>query len=269
MKKTLFILFIFTHIVYSQQEPGLYSKLKNSFVAFEYEKTIALANEMLLSKDSLADDILVEVLRMQAIAYFSLDDLTNAEISFTKVLEIRPNFTLNESETSPKIISFYDKIKLDYLSEQMNHNSIDNKKDQDQVHEMQQTLAKYKAGMLRSLVLPGWGHYYVDQSDKALLLNIASLLTLAPGVYYAIQTEKYERDYLNESYEKKIESSYRKYNNAYKNRNYFLAAYSIVWLYAQYDYFFSDHMGPNSNFFVTLGSDAINHSPQIQFYITF
>ena len=171
MKKILLVILFFIHLGFSQQEPELLPKLKNSFVAFEYEKTIVLADSVLLSKDSLSGNDLVDVLRMQAIAHFSLDNLTEAENSFLNILEIIPNFTLSESETSPKIIAFYNKIKLEYLSGQVNHNPNNENKEQARIIELQQTLENYKAGMLRSLVLPGWGHYYIDEDVKGLILN--------------------------------------------------------------------------------------------------
>jgi len=269
MKKIIFVILFFIHLGFSQQEPELLPKLKNSFVAFEYEKTVALADKILLNKDSLTENDLVEVLRMQAIAHFSLDNLTKAENSFLNILEIIPNFTLSESETSPKIIAFYDKIKLEYLSKQVNHNPGNKIDEQVQIIKLQKALESYKKGILRSLVLPGWGHYYVNESDKGLILNLGALLTLAPGVYYAIQTENYEKEYLNTTHEGKIESRYRRYNNAYKNRNNFLTAFAVIWLYSQYDYFFTDRGDIQSNFQISIDQNNFNTIPQIHFFIHF
>jgi len=241
MKKILFTILFFIHLGFSQQEPELLLKLKNSFVAFEYEQTVTLADSILLSRELLSEKDLIEVLRMQAIAHFSLDNLQLSENSFLSILEIQPNFTLNENETSPKIIAFYDKIKLDYLGQKIDTDPGKLEAEQYHLTQMQNALRDYKSGMLRSLIIPGWGHYYINEDSKGLILNIGALLTLAPGVFYAIQTEKYEKEYLNMTDEDKIESSYRRYNNAYKNRNGFLVAFTVIWLYSQYDYFFTEH----------------------------
>lgn len=268
MKKILLLLF-FIQIGFTQQEQDQFSELKDSFEAFEYQKTISLSNEILSSKDSLTNDVLADVLRMQAIAYYSLDDLSDSQISFLKILEIKPNFILNESETSPKIVAFFDKIKLNYLSEQMSQNPPGEDSEKEKIITMEEQLQKYRAGMLRSLVLPGWGHYYIQEENKAIILNMATILTLTPGIYYYIQTEKYEKEYLNESYTKKIESKYGKYNNAYKNRNYFLTAFTILWLYTQYDYFFASHDEFMSEISVSLNSAGPARNLQLQFSINF
>ena len=99
--------------------------------------------------------------------------------------------------------------------------------------------------MLRSIVLPGWGHYYIDESSKARLLNIASVLTLAPGLYYVFKTNDLEKKYLNETAQGKIDYRYKKYNDAYHYRNYFITAYGLIWLYTQYDYFFRNNLPDN------------------------
>ena len=269
MKKILFVILFFIHLGFSQQEHELLPKLKSYFVAFEYEKTINLADSILLSRDLLAENDLVEVLRMQAIAHFSMDNLTDAENSFLNILEIIPNFILSESETSPKIIAFYDKIKLEYLSRQVNHNPNMENDDQSRIIKIQDAIRSYKAGMVRSIVLPGWGHYYIDEDGKGLILNLGAILTIAPAVFYALQTEKLEKEYLNTTHEGKIASRYRRYNNAYKNRNNFLAAFAVIWLYSQYDYFLTDHVDVNSNFQIFFNNNGLNPSPQIQFFIHF
>jgi len=269
MKKILFIILFFIHLGFTQQEPELLPKLKHSFGAFEYEKTVIIADSILQSKAILSEADLIEVLRMQAIALFSLDNLNRAERTFLSILEIMPNFTLSESETSPKIIAFYDKIKLEYLSQQFDQVPEENVAEDTQLRNMKEALDNYKSGMLRSLILPGWGHYYINENDKGLILNIGSLLTLAPGIYYTIQTAKYEKEYLNTTHEGRIESSYRRYNNAYKNRNNFLIAFAALWLYSQYDYFFTDHESINTDQQILLDYNTRQHAAQFQFVLTF
>jgi hypothetical protein len=269
MKKILFVILFFIHAGFSQQEPELLPKLKQSFVAFEYEKTIILADSILQSGDSLSQDDLVEVLRMQAIALFSIDNLEQAENSFLGILEIVPNFTLDESETSPKIIAFFDKIKLDYLSQRINHETTENTDNKNDIVRMRESLANYKKGMFRSLILPGWGHYYIGENGKGLALNFGAILTLAPGIFYTIQTDKYEKEYLNTTHEGKIESRYRRYNSAYKNRNTFLAAFAAIWIYSQYDYFFTDHDTVSSNFLMFIEYNPQTSSPKVQFQLHF
>jgi hypothetical protein len=217
----------------------LFGTLEDHFKAFEYEQVIQLADKLSTHAENIPEKTLIEILRMQAIAFYSIDQTENAEKTFIRILNIDENFELASRENSPKIISFFNDIKLKFLS----HKVIPQKdaEKQKEVSEMQSQFDNYKNGMLRSLVWPGWGHYHLNESGKARLLNIAALITLAPGIYYAFETVKLEKDYLNASDPATIKSRYNKYNDAYNYRNYLLTAFSAVWLYAQYDYFFTDH----------------------------
>lgn len=252
----LISLFILSACFSQENNSTLFKQLDKHYKNFEYTEVIRLADQLAAQKDSLSGQTFIEVLRMQAIAYYSLDQTENAQNTFQQILNIDENFELDSRENSPKIISFFNDIKLDFLSQQ-----IIPEKEAEKIKEVSDMLYQfenYKKGMLRSIIWPGWGHYYVDETSKARLLNLAGFLTLVPGIYYAFETAKLEKDYLNESNPRNIEGRYNKYNDAYRYRNYLLTAFSVVWIYAQYDYFFRDQS--------VSGSQTIFINPQIEPY---
>jgi len=266
--KTTLILLLLYLSGYSQSINNSLNELTASFKAFEYSKVISLSNKIIAGKDSLSFEQKTDVLRMQAVAYYSIDELINAERSFVDLLNIESNFVLDPSANSPKIVTFFNSIKIKYLSSQI---SASTKEEPDtlNVANLKQDFQDYKAGMLRSIVLPGWGHYYVDEPLKGKILNLASLLTLAPGIYYSFETASREKKYLNESDRTKIETRYNSFNDAYNYRNYLMSAFTVIWMYTQYDYFFSER--PSSPQFIKIapGYDPFNKTKIIRFSIQF
>jgi hypothetical protein len=262
------LIFLFCQIGFAQQKQDSLSGLRAYFKAFKYSEVIALSKQIIDTSDKLPVKMETEILRMQGIAYYALNDLANAEKSFLNLLQIQAGFVLDPAENSPKIITFFNQIKLKYLSRKIEKPAT-SPPDTSAVKALAKNLHDYKSGMLRSLVLPGWGHYYVDEPFKGKLLNIATAVTLLPGIYYAIETANLEKKYLNESSRDKIETRYKTYNDAFKKRNYFLYAFSAVWLYSQYDYFFANRPTYTQNLKITPGFDLNNQTPTLRFSYKF
>ena len=244
------ILFAFSS-GYCQSRDDQIDQLERLYKAFEYEQVIDLSSRIIAESDSLPEQMLVEIYRMQGASYYSIDKQENARNSFVKILDINADFELSSRDNSPKIIAFFNNIKLDYISK--NITTEDTAEKEAEVSILQERFSKYKAGMLRSIIWPGWGHYQIDENAKARLLNLAGIATLAPGIYYAFSTESLEKDYLNETDQSKISKRYNDYNDAYHYRNYLLSAFAVIWLYSQYDYFFRD---------INSGQPAVLISPQ-------
>lgn len=235
-----------------QTRGDLLEQLEKLYKAFEYEQVIDLSSRIIADSDSLPEKVLVEIYRMQGASYFSIDKPGNAKISFLKILDIDADFELSSRDNSPKIIAFFNDIKLEYISR--NIITENDAEKQAEIGLLQDRFSKYKSGMLRSIAWPGWGHYQIDEDVKARLLNIAGFATLAPGIYYVFRTAGLEKDYLNETDRSKISKRYNAYNDAYHYRNYFLSAFAVVWLYSQYDYFFRD---------ISQGQPTVLINPQI------
>jgi hypothetical protein len=202
--------------------------LETAFRAFEYEEVIKLADDLLVEEDSLGHLVRIEILCMRAIAAYSLDQEIEAEKVFLRILDLDKNFSLNEQETSPKIIDFFEKIKSTYEPKEELLQT-------EPAPEIDSTLYFYRNAVSRSLLLPGWGHLYLQRRSKALLLGVPASASLVTGVYYIFLTSKREKEYLNETNEIEIDIKYKAYNSAYKTRNVLFASYTLIWIYCQYD----------------------------------
>ena len=66
----------------------------------------------------------------------------------------------------------------------------------------------------------------------------ASIITFGSGIYFSIEANQREKDYLSETEKSEIESVYNQYNEAYKFRNAAFIGFAAIWLYAQTDLLF-------------------------------
>jgi hypothetical protein len=82
---------------------------------------------------------------------------------------------------------------------------------------------------VRSLVLPGWGQYYNEQTKKAYIMFSATMFSLFCGIYFYNQSEqtykKYEEKGLVESY------LYKDYETQLNTANVFFVLSAISWGY--------------------------------------
>ena len=70
-------------------------------------------------------------------------------------------------------------------------------------------------------------------------------LLLGSFVYFSVEANNLESDYLKATEPAEISSAYNKYNQAYQNRNYALAGFIALWLFTQIDFLFiSDFPSP-------------------------
>ena len=62
--------------------------LETVFRSFEYGKVIEIADELLQDRNSLSEETQIEILRMRALAAYSIDEEIEAEISFKQILDL-------------------------------------------------------------------------------------------------------------------------------------------------------------------------------------
>ncbi len=141
--KIILSIFFICQVGFSQGINDSLNELNASFKVSEYNKVISLSKAILNSPDTLSSKQETEVLRMQGTAYFSIDELLSAEKSFISLLGIRSDFILDPSANSPKIISFFNNIKLKYLSSQISQ-TVMHKTDTLAVVKLKHSLQNFK-----------------------------------------------------------------------------------------------------------------------------
>jgi len=252
-KIILYILFassLFPLNVFSQTGLPEREILDQYFKHFEYEKVISLADSILANRNNLNDQQRLDIYRMRALSNYSLLHMNLSLKDFIEILKINPNFALDPVQTSPKIITFFNEIKATFRDQEETPQVIKIKKDTVQI--VRDTSGLFKNMLIRSAIVPGTGHIYLDNSAKGWLLTSASTLSLAGAVYYIFDCHKTEKNYLNETNPALIEEKYDSYNSSYKKRNLLITAYAVLWFYSQTDILFFQSKKLSSKMTVSL-----------------
>jgi hypothetical protein len=225
--------------------------IKN-FEEFEYGTAITIANRLIQIKNKIDNKLLIDIFRIKGISHFTLTEDQAAQNSFIEILKIDSSFVLDSSKTSPKILTFFNTVKTDYKRQLLEREEqtivrVDtvfiSKPNNDSLINVITKQALY-----RSLLLPGLGHLYVENDFKGWLLTTFSALSFGSMIYFIIETNKREENYVRSSNPAEFSSLYNKYNDAYQLRNFSILTYVVVWLYSQIDLLlFSDQLISNES----------------------
>ncbi len=217
-------------------------KITELYKNFDYEQVIK-ESEHFLKNENLPQETRLAILEMKAISHYSLLQMNKAYNCFVQLLNEDENFALDPVKTSPKIVSFFNDIKDNFVKQKSTIPVINNIIKTDTVF-VTQTTFPTKSVVKRSLVIPGWGHIYCGQKVKGSLLTTLGIASAATATYFTITCRDKEKDYLNETNKTEIQEKYDTYNNAYKMRNISIATFAAVWLYSQIDIL---HFNQNNN----------------------
>ncbi|NOY61225.1 MAG: hypothetical protein GXO75_20125 [Calditrichaeota bacterium] len=208
--------------------------MQQHLVNFKYDSVVTMADKMLADKRSFSESELLEIYRMKAIAHYSLLEMNAALNSFVEILKIDPEYSLDPVRTSPKIVKFFNEIKSNIQQKASPPETIQPVKT-DTVKLIMDTGSVYRNTLARSMLLPGWGHLYLQNHKKGWLLSVLSTATLASAIYYIFDSRDKQKAYLNEIDPSMMDKKYNSYNRSYKTRNIFISAYAVLWLYSQTD----------------------------------
>ncbi|OGU62949.1 MAG: hypothetical protein A2V66_10115 [Ignavibacteria bacterium RBG_13_36_8] len=256
------------------QERSTINKIEKKFQAFEYDSVIVLANTILSTDQNLLQEKAIDILIMKAVSQYSLSRNSEARKSFVEVLKLNGNFELNPATISPKIIDFFNSIKQEFgdiTKPKTEGTKIDSTRF---ANPPPITIAPtlLKNTIMRSMVLPGWGHLYLDQKTKGWILTSAGMAVAVSMVYFIFDANSKEKDYLNEVAPALIQQKYDSYNTSYKIRNALIISYVAIWLYSQIDIlFFSDDEFFQNNItdFTAFRSDLLSSQFNLTFRINF
>ncbi len=201
---------------------------------FEYDSVITMSEHLLKEKSSLAASDLVEIYRMKAIAHYSLLEMNAALYSFVEILKIDPEFSLDPVQTSPKIVKFFNEIKNNFQNKAAPSEKVQPARI-DTVKLIMDTSITYRNTLARSMLLPGWGHLYLQRKKKGWILCALSAATLGSAIYYIFDSHDKQKAYLNEIDLSYMNIRYNAYNRSYKMRNALISTYALLWLYSQTD----------------------------------
>jgi hypothetical protein len=209
--------------------------LRQRFKNFEYDSVVTLADRILRERQDLSQQDQIDLLQMKAISHYSILEMNAALSCFLEILKLNPQYSLDPIRTSPKILSFFNEVKSSFLRERYLPAAPERMAIPDTIRAVGDNGTVLRRAITRSLVLPGWGHFYLKQKKKALFLTTASLVSLCGGIYFSSNCRDKERAYLNETDKLLMNDRYEKYNRSFKVRNSLIASYAAIWLYSQAD----------------------------------
>jgi hypothetical protein len=245
MKNFLLVTFLLFPILslFGQDSKEVIQELTQKFRDFEYQRVIENAKEFLNEKEKFSNPEVIEIYRMKGISHYALLDDSEARLSFIEILKIDTSYTLDPSYTSPKIITFFNEVKNEYLAsiEGKEEQIVITKYDTVYVSEMyRDTISEYnlKQALIRSVFIPGTGHLYLQSNLKSWLLTFLSAASIGTGIYFIIDANKKEKIYLQERNTNETGEKYNDYNFSYRMRNFAFISFAALWIYSQLDLLF-------------------------------
>ena len=118
MKRSLSILIILFVAVIAFPISEFEKYISNAKIYYEngeFDKVISELKEAVEIAEKDNQKGMVEALQYLAFSYVAYDDYEKAELLFTDIFRIEPDFAMDRDTTSPKILGVYDKAKISYL----------------------------------------------------------------------------------------------------------------------------------------------------------
>jgi hypothetical protein len=214
--------------------------LQDKYKSFDYSGVIK-SGDLMLNSGNLSRGDSLEIFRLQGLSYYSLADMPGALRCFISILRISPNYQLQPRDNPPKVIDFFNEIRLDLIKPVPVSGGM-----QDSItvlHRSQNpvpTRAAAQSSVLNraigySLLLPGLGHIHCGDTPKGWILLGSGLVSLSSAIFFTIDADRKQNLYLAATIKKDIEAKYADYNQAYKIRNASIIIYTSLWIYTQLD----------------------------------
>jgi hypothetical protein len=246
MTRKTFLLFVIFLLLAArglpQNKATFLDSLKQKLENFDYTGTITLADSLLKFTNNPTPSQLIEIYRMKGISEFSLQEDQAAKKSFLSILGIDKSYELDSAKTSPKIISFFDGIKKDFIADYNQHQrynfEIDSLYSAQITKRSEENINNFRNSMIRSLVIPGWGHLYLGEKTKGTILTALSSVSLAATIYFILDSNSKFNDYVSATNPAAIASNRDSYYESNRWKNISMISFSILWLYSQIDLLF-------------------------------
>jgi hypothetical protein len=214
-------------------------KIDQAYKSFNYDEVIILCQKALQDTSQTNPDLLVDIYKYMGLSYYALGEMGPSYNKFYILLTLNSQYQLDPSRTPPKVLRFYDEIKATFKESPDKNTTA--KSD---------TVILYngpeKLSLIYSFILPGSGHLREGFKTKGWILTSAALVTLGSSIYFIVETNNREKEYLNAIEKDIIEQKYQEYNDAYRLRNISLGLFAGVWLYSQIDLLFISSYEKNS-----------------------
>lgn len=240
----ILIFFASTILLNAQISNSQLDSLDQQFESFQYIRVITTADSLLKLNVGFTEKQLIKIYRVKGISEYSLQEEINSRNSFRAILNIDSTYQLDSAKTSPKIISFFKSVKEKYLDDLAIRKRLNAEQEafrNSHLIPKATPVEILRTTMIRSLILPGLGHIHMGEKSKGIILASLSAVSLGSMVYFIIDANNKENDYLAEKDPNLMGALYSDFENSRKIRNISLISFAVLWLYSQIDIlFFTD-----------------------------
>ncbi len=242
---TRFVLLLFVSIlvgVYpaqAQERNGdPLAELRASYENFQFEVAARLAEDLVQQQPSLSIDQLIEVHTLWGLIEYSQNEEQAARRQFEAALTLNPDLGLDSVLVSPKILSFFEEVRADFVSAQPG-----SEPNPGEVRYMVVADPRPQA-LMRTFLIPGWGQWY--QGDKrmgSILIGLWAGTLGGAGLAHQARSRA-EEAYQAETNPDRIADRYQTFNNRHKARNALLLGAAGVWVFSYLDVLRSEPAPP-------------------------
>ncbi|UCF64688.1 MAG: hypothetical protein JSW33_02305 [bacterium] len=207
----------------TSQVKELIPQLISAYENFNYEKSASLLEVALQNLHSFSNTEVEQIYLYGALLAFNEGNTERTSHYFWEILRIDPSYTVDPVNTPPKMLSIFQKTKIEYL-EDLNRRL--------QVTEMTNHNPPFP---WRAMLFPGWEQWHRGYKTKGISLAFGGLATITGAVISIIQTEQRRDAYQQETDPNLIPPLYDTYHDAYQRQFYFGYAFVAIWAFSQFD----------------------------------
>lgn len=149
----------------SLQELPTAEEVRSAYRSLAYQRARTFAHRALARFHEYDRADLVEIHRVLALVEISQNRRSEARLQFEAALSLDPELELDPAFVSPQILSFFDRVKREWWTR-----SVAGRTDSSTVEYRIMPDRRVEA-VLRSLALPGWGHFYVDRPVRGTVIG--------------------------------------------------------------------------------------------------
>jgi hypothetical protein len=219
-KLLLIVTIILSRFCLAQNFEMHLEKAYNNFDNQQVDSLLADARQMY---QDLTDADKIAFHKYKAFRAFQLGEQQVALNHFKNIIALDTFYTLDPLSTSPKLLTMFDKAKIEYLEQQ-----------QTRLKTLSQQTGFIETPW-RSLVFPGWEQWHRGAETKAYMWAALGTITLAGTIQSLIRTSLKHQDYLDEKDPARVQEKYDAYDKVYKSQYYWAYSLAAVWIASHID----------------------------------
>ncbi|GAB4327978.1 MAG: hypothetical protein Kow0037_01950 [Calditrichia bacterium] len=235
------------------QTDSLVLELEKAYRQFDYQKCNQIINTALSGIEKFTTDDKITIYEIAGLVAYNNDNLAVAENHFWNLLEIDPTFEMDPLIVSPKHITFFNKVKIEYLAEMNRRLKV-----------MEEAWEKERPSVLEFIV-PGVSQLKRGATKSGVWFLGSSGIMLGGLIHSIWDTKRKKSDYEGQNDAEKINALYDKYNSAYKRQYYWGYALLGNWVLSR----LHAHFLPGKSAMLSLQGSPANTSFEIKFHLTF